>query len=109
MFLLADIIGITALALLLYANSVTFLSALDMESTNLHVAFVENSFTGAAYRDGGFYDFYKKHGDEIKMGKSITSSRKETLLSTRSTATTWTRSRCSGLKTSWGERLRSGR
>jgi hypothetical protein len=73
MFLLADIIGITALVLLLYVDSVTFLSASDMEFTNLQVAFVENSFTGAAYRDEGFYDFYKKHGDEIKMGKGITS------------------------------------
>jgi len=38
----------------------------------LQIGFVENSFTGAAYRSHGFYDFYHKYQDELRDGKNIT-------------------------------------
>src|ERR1044071_5707041 len=38
----------------------------------LKIGFVENSFTGAAYRYQGFYDFYDKYGLDLKNGKNVT-------------------------------------
>jgi hypothetical protein len=69
MILVVDILLFLAL------SNITFLFGVSINTVDykLRIGVVENSFTGAAYGYQGFYDFYDKHGDEIKMGKKITS------------------------------------
>jgi hypothetical protein len=67
MILIAEVVLFLAL------SELTFVFAVNIINSKLKIGIVENSFTGAAYRDQGFYDFYKKHIHEIKMGKVITS------------------------------------
>lgn len=63
---------ITFFALLLsFVGLDPFLSYSDRENTKFHIALVENSFTGAAYRYQGFYDFYDKHRDDLSSGKIV--------------------------------------
>jgi hypothetical protein len=64
---------IAEMALFLVLSEITFVFGVNIISSKLKIGIVENSFTGAAYRDQGFYDFYKKHRDEIKKGKDVTS------------------------------------
>ena len=67
MILIAEIV------IFLTFSEITFVFGVNIINSKLKIGIVENSFTGAAYRYQGFYDFYNKHGDEIKMGKIITS------------------------------------
>jgi hypothetical protein len=68
----AEFIEVTVLVSLLFAGSVHFVSSSGREDTKLRVALVENSFTGAAYRYQGFYDFYEKHHSELDSGNKVT-------------------------------------
>lgn len=67
MILMAEIV------IFLTFSEISFVFGVDIINSKLKIGIVENSFTGAAYRYQGFYDFYHKHGDEIKKGKIITS------------------------------------
>ena len=60
------------IAFLISGNAVTFVSSTRTENVKPNIGIVENSFTGAAYRYQGFYDFYDKHGDELRRGEKIT-------------------------------------
>ena len=64
---------IAEMVLFLVLSEITFVFGVNIINSKLKIGIVENSFTGAAYRDQGFYDFYKKHRDEIKKGKDVTS------------------------------------
>jgi hypothetical protein len=70
--LIVIIITITILALLVSITSLIFISSSGAEDTKLRIGLVENSFTGAAYRYQGFYDFYEKHQSELENGKNVT-------------------------------------
>ena len=61
------------IVLFLTIAEVTVVFGANLTNSILKIGMVENSFTGAAYRDQGFYDFYKKHRAEIKMGNNVTS------------------------------------
>jgi hypothetical protein len=63
---------ITILVLLVSSTSLIFVSSSGAEDNKLHIALVENSFTGAAYRYQGFYDFYEKHHSELDSGNNVT-------------------------------------
>jgi hypothetical protein len=69
---LIKMILIAEFVLFLALSEITFVFGANIINSKLKIGMVENSFTGAAYRDQGFYDFYKKHR-EIKMGKDVTS------------------------------------
>jgi N,N-dimethylformamidase beta subunit-like, C-terminal len=75
------LILIGEMVLFLALSEITFVFGINIINSKLKIGLVENSFTGAAYRYQGFYDFYHKHGDEIKTGKNITSDLK--LLTTK--------------------------
>jgi hypothetical protein len=64
---------IAEMVLFLALSEITFVSGVNVINSKLKIGIVENSFTGAAYRHEGFYDFYKKHLHEIKKGKDVTS------------------------------------
>jgi hypothetical protein len=70
------LILIVEIVLFLPLSQITLIFAYNITNSKLNIGIVENSFTGAAYRYQGFYDFYHKHGDEINMGKIITSDLK---------------------------------
>jgi len=61
------------IVLFLTIAEVTVVFGANIINSKLKIGMVENSFTGAAYRDQGFYDFYKKHRAEIKIGNNVTS------------------------------------
>ena len=64
---------IAEMVLFLALSEITFVSGVNIINSKLKIGIVENSFTGAAYRHEGFYDFYKKHLHEIKKGRDVTS------------------------------------
>ncbi len=45
---------------IVYSNSISHITGFGNNS-NKRIAFVENTFTYAAYRNGSFYNFYKKY------------------------------------------------
>jgi len=67
---------IAEFVLFLALSEITFVFGATIINSKLKIGMVENSFTGAAYRDQGFYDFYKKYSKEIKMGEDVTSDLK---------------------------------
>jgi len=67
---------IAEFVLFLALSEINFGLSANITDSKLKIGMVENSFTGAAYRHQGFYDFYKKHRGEIKIGEDVTSDLK---------------------------------
>jgi hypothetical protein len=55
---------------ILYSSSISHITGVDNNS-NKRIAFVENTFTYAAYRNGSFYNFYKKYIPITKKPSTI--------------------------------------